>query len=108
MFNHPLLDNVQCGVYVPPGWTSLVEVLAVAIQVEIDKLPYDTRSLYTVTQIKEKFGALRFYMSHATPEMCKILNYAEDESTTVCDVCGGEGQLRGTNEWLRTRCDKHV
>lgn len=55
------------------------------------------------SQVKEKFGGLRFYMTHATDEMYDITDAAEQESEEICEQCGAPGELRG-NAWLTTLC----
>ena len=59
-----------------------------------------------VTQVKEKFGALRFYTT-ATTDLCQsIIDNAEIESTTICEACGRKGKLRKIG-WLVTLCWIH-
>lgn len=58
------------------------------------------------TQVKEKFGTLRFYMSSETVEISKIIDEAESKSEVTCEDCGKPGVLR-KGGWLRTLCDEH-
>lgn len=55
------------------------------------------------SQIKEKFGTLRFYMTHETTEMAAITDKAERQSSKTCEECGKPGKLRG-HGWYYTRC----
>jgi hypothetical protein len=55
------------------------------------------------SQIKEKYGTLRFYMTHGTEEMYKIVDNAERKSLKTCEECGKPGKLRGRG-WYYTRC----
>lgn len=55
------------------------------------------------SQVKEKFGTLRFYMTHQTEEMDKIISVAERKSAITCEECGKKGKLRGSG-WASTRC----
>lgn len=55
------------------------------------------------SQVKEKFGTLRFYMTGQTPEMDTIINEAERKSAVTCEACGKKGKIRG-HGWLSTRC----
>jgi len=59
------------------------------------------------TQVKEKYGTLRFYMSRQTTEMDPIIAKAERKSAKTCEVCGKPGKLRGSG-WLYTACARHV
>ena len=60
------------------------------------------------TQIKEKFGGLRVYMSQRSTEMNKSIDFAVNRARVTCDVCGEPGTFRDTTGWLRTRCDYHA
>jgi hypothetical protein len=55
------------------------------------------------SQVKEKYGTLRFYMTHATEEMYAITDKAERQSSKTCEECGKPGKIRGRG-WLYTRC----
>jgi hypothetical protein len=56
------------------------------------------------SQVKEKYGGLRFYLTHGTPEMYAIVGKAESQSLMTCETCGKPGKRRG-REWLYTRCN---
>ncbi len=60
-----------------------------------------------VTQVKEKYGTLRFYVNRATDEQFAMIQFAEAMSARTCEVCGIKGkQSRGG--WVVTRCQEHV
>jgi hypothetical protein len=59
------------------------------------------------SQVKEKYGTLRFYMSSETDEMDAAIHKAEYLSSKTCDICGKAGRLRGEH-WVQTLCDKCV
>jgi hypothetical protein len=65
---------------------------------------------YTVHQVKEKFGGLRFYIgSEADPdvqeEMRALIDEAERASERICEVCGSGGELsRSAGGWYQTLC----
>jgi hypothetical protein len=61
-----------------------------------------------VDQVKEKFGALRFYVSAETEEISKIIDDAERESVLTCEACGEPGRLRSVSAWYSTWCDMHM
>lgn len=54
-------------------------------------------------QVKEKFGTLRFYMTHQTEEMDAIITEAERKSSVTCEECGKPGKVIGGG-WLYCRC----
>lgn len=77
----------------------LVEKEKTRVDEEYDKVPI-------ATQVKEKFGTLRFYVHRATPEQYSYINFAESMSAVTCEVCGDKGK-RNNSGWLYTRCKKH-
>ena len=59
------------------------------------------------TQIKEKFGTLRFYY-HGGDEYIRGLDaMAESMSAVTCEDCGKPGKRR-SGGWVRTLCDDHA
>ena len=85
------------------GWDQIVLDLAR----ELDEIDPGWEPL----QIKEKFGALRFYWkkesSDGSPdEAWDAIERAERRSRETCEMCGREGRLRGKS-WVMTLCDEH-
>eukprot|EP00026_Physarum_polycephalum_P020832 Phypoly_transcript_23682.p1 GENE.Phypoly_transcript_23682~~Phypoly_transcript_23682.p1 ORF type:complete len:126 (+),score=9.50 Phypoly_transcript_23682:86-463(+) len=81
-------------VHVRSGWLPLLQQL-------VDKLValgWDRR----VSCIKEKFGELRIY-GNWTAEQREVVSWAELESATTCEMCGGPGENCGEN-WIFTLC----
>lgn len=98
------------GLSVSDGWFDFIWNLSAKleplIQKWIDENPeeeYHPRA----SQVKEKFGTLRFYMSGETEEMSKAISEAEDASATTCEECGKEGKLR-RGGWIVVLCDDHA
>lgn len=90
--DHPAWRSVDCG----PGWWPIVA-----------RLDQDLREVYPdyrVTQVKEKFGTLRYYTEGYTDAMGVRIREAEEESARTCEECGQPGTLR-TDRWYRTLCD---
>lgn len=56
------------------------------------------------TQVKEKFGTLRFYFVGGNDEVDDIIEEAELASSVTCEDCGQLGVLR-PGGWVRTLCD---
>lgn len=61
-----------------------------------------------VTQIKEKFGGLRFYYTGGSDYYRGLVDLVENMSYHICDVCGHPGTLNQRSGWLRTRCEEHL
>lgn len=59
------------------------------------------------TQIKEKFGTLRFYYNGGDDYISGLVSMAEEFSNRTCENCGNPGKSRG-NGWLYTACDFHT
>lgn len=56
------------------------------------------------SQVKEKFGCLRFYMSSETDEMSDLIEEAEEESSVTCSNCGLPGLPGNKGGWITTLC----
>lgn len=71
-----------------------------------EKLVEAIEKMPTLSQIKEKFGTMRFYVDGGTPEMHNYITFAEAMTSRTCEVCGAPGKSR-SGEWIRVLCDKH-
>lgn len=61
----------------------------------------------TASQVKEKFGGLRFYTNGATDKHHNYISFAESMSYCICEECGAPGK-RYTDGWHQTLCDIHA
>jgi hypothetical protein len=57
------------------------------------------------SQVKEKFGTLRFYMTSHSEEMHELIDQAEAISGKTCENCGGPGRLNNSG-WISCLCDE--
>ena len=80
------------------GWNQLIKELIE----ELMALGWDRK----VTQVKEKFGGLRFYIGGGSKEVHDAINRAENKSYTICEDCGSPGKLRSNRYWELTLCDE--
>lgn len=105
-------NTAMCwGFEVGDGWEPIIREAAEKLEPLIKKYNEETNEkdyLPRASQIKEKFGTLRFYMTCTTDEMDKITNEAENKSEVTCEQCGEKGELATTGGWLMTRCKKHL
>lgn len=104
--------NLMCfGFECGSGWYDLILNLSIKIEtltetlrddgIELDYLPM-------VTQVKEKYGGLRFYLTVSTNKMDELISKAEDDSLHICEECGAEGQLmKAYGRFLTTCCAVH-
>jgi hypothetical protein len=60
---------------------------------------------FSVTQVKEKFGSLRYYTGWETEAMSKYISVACHASANTCEVCGSWGK-RNSMGWISCLCDK--
>jgi len=87
------------------GWYDLIRELCEKIYPLLKDDIEDDREMYAV-QVKQKYGSLRFYMSHATDEIFDIIEEYEKKSTTICEDCGKPGYLNNKG-WISTLCEEH-
>ncbi len=84
---------------VGPGWGSLIE--------ELYKLCDENDIM--ITQVKEKFGGLRFYIGGAPFEIHDKIEEVEKRSLKICEQCGEPGKVGPIVKggyWVATLCDK--
>lgn len=87
------------------GWFPIVERL----HEEMAKIDPD----YTVQQVKEKFGGLRYYYEpsgdYGTPvadALYALVRAAEDLCSRTCETCGSPGSCCSVDGWFVTLCDR--
>ena len=71
------------------------------------KLDEETLKVPVASQVKEKFGGLRFYVQAATDKHYNYISFAESMSYRTCEECGAPGKTY-TDGWHRTLCDIHA
>jgi hypothetical protein len=86
--------GVECG----NGWFDVLWRLCE----DIEKL--NPPEEFEVTQVKEKFGSLRFYTWSSTDEIEDRIEKAERESGKTCEWCGKFGKRRDKG-WIVTMCN---
>jgi hypothetical protein len=88
------------------GWLTIVEELCELIQRHVDQKQKNNPSYpqIEVLQSKEKFGSLRFYVTHSDEYVNGLISMAESISGRTCESCGNPGTIRGKG-WIRVRCE---
>lgn len=59
---------------------------------------------FAVTQVKEKYGTLRFYCP-GTDAIYKYAALAEQLSAVTCELCGKPAKTKAVRGWYSTFCD---
>jgi len=98
-----LKNGIGCWSGIGKGWHKLV----IKLDKKIAKLYPD----YTIDQVKEKFGGLRYYIGSVPEgvfdEIHELISEAEAQSLKTCDTCGKTGKGVAIKGWWVTRCTKH-
>lgn len=110
------------GFCIGAGWYQIIRSLCHNIQSHIDSVECARTSLtlrnvwnrpipdqvpqVVVTQIKEKFGGLRFYYDGGDDMVEGMVHMAESWAANACETCGKPGKSR-SGGWIRTLCDEH-
>jgi len=100
MMETAMMWGFECG----SGWHSIIRNLSKEVEAEILKLPEESRQYCCASQVKEKYGTLRFYMHSQTDEMDWLISEAEHKSSITCELCGKKGSIRADG-WITVRCD---
>ena len=75
-------------------------------EIQLKEVPEACPQIFA-TQVKEKFGTLRFYYYGGDDIVAAIVAMGESMSSVMCEVCGAPGHERGGG-WIQTLCDKHA
>lgn len=89
----------ECG----KGWFNLIDSLCTCIQHYLDYKP--EVSQVVATQVKEKYGSIRFYFCGGDDYVRGLVTMAEYLSESTCEICGNLGKLNDDG-WMKVRCDK--
>lgn len=94
------------GLEIAPGWYPLVfELFGL-----LDDLQRWSGQAISVSQVKEKFGSLRVYMSGSGSirrDVDLLESLFERLSLRICDVCGAAGRRQPDDGYWCTRCVDH-
>ena len=92
--------------YMPKGWRAAFgEQMCEEINNEILTWDKTEREQFHVAQIKEKWGGLRFYVSHGSKKLYEIIDKYEQMSKFICIDCGAPATKMSTR-WISPYCDE--
>jgi hypothetical protein len=83
--------GIECG----DGWFDLLDDLSNKIE--------GLKLGIQATQVKEKYGTLRFYTNFYNEQVEEYIQEAERKSEYTCEVCGKPGALIAEG-WWKVRC----
>lgn len=83
------------------GWHEILR----ALEEQLNLIDPD----YTIQQVKEKFGGLRYYAStnESGSNFHDLIRLAEEKSEKTCEVCGRDGKTESIRGWWKTLCEEH-
>lgn len=102
------------GFAVGPGWWPILEALCGQIHHHVEWKQNQLEKYQrgegcpdvVVTQIKEKFGGLRFYYDGGDDMVDGMVRMAESWAARTCEECGAPGKSR-SGGWIKVLCDNH-
>jgi len=95
--------NLTYGFECKDGWYWLIDNLCDTIQTYIDN---NDINQVEVSQIKQKFGGLRFYTNGADDLIYGMIWFAEHLSYKICEKCGKPGEIRNERMFIETLCEE--
>lgn len=66
---------------------------------------YEAIPQVVASQVKEKYGSLRFYYNGGDSMIHGIVWLAEDMSYDICEVCGSTKNVTQTKGWITSLCE---
>lgn len=103
----PIQFGFECG----DGWYMLLNELMGNIANHIENRNRFNREKnepevrVDITQIKEKFGGLRFYYNGGDDYIDGMVTMAESLSYHICESCGTTKNIGYTKGWITTLCE---
>jgi len=88
----------------PDEWSIEMANKAI-VKAEFNEVP-PSMPYITASQVKEKFGGLRFYTNGYTDVIGGMISMAESMSHRTCEECGSPGRSNNYG-WISTLCDTH-
>jgi hypothetical protein len=84
------------GIATGNGWYHLIDALCIQLQRLTD---HDGAPQIIASQVKEKFGSLRFYTRESDSRQKAMIELVTEISQRTCDVCGAPVRLSRRGDW---------
>ncbi len=91
----------ECG----DGWFNILNQLCSTIE---HRSKHSDCDQVIATQVKEKFGTLRFYFNGGDDYIDGAVELAEMLSSVTCEKCGSPAKTENSGGWLSTSCGNHT
>ena len=106
----PVSQTAMCwGIETGDGWYDILDILCKQIQNHLEHNLRKDQDPVAVsveaTQVKEKFGGLRFYYIGGDEFIEGLIWMAEAISSRTCEECGSPGTQNKAG-WVRTLCSR--
>jgi hypothetical protein len=99
----PKESAMAFGISTGDGWYWIINHLCRALQGRTDEFG---EPQIVASQVKEKFGGLRFYVNGASDEQYSLIHFTESLSYSVCEECGTMDKVSLRKDgWIMTLCD---
>lgn len=99
----PIAFGFECG----DGWADILVELCEKIQLHLNTLDEESRKHIIASQVKEKYGTLRFYIDASDDTIEDLIEEAVEKSSKTCEICGKPGKTITDGYWLSTVCEEH-
>jgi hypothetical protein len=97
--------GISCG----DGWYTLIDEMCGNIQNRMENVnrskSEEEHLICEATQVKEKFGGLRFYVQGSDDFIDGIIDLAESMSYRICSECGNQSTPQKRRGWIYTLCN---
>ena len=101
----PETESAMClGLQVGDGWYALMDALCTQLQRSTDQ---DGSPQIFATEVKSKFGSLRFRTRDSDDCQKAMIALAREFSLRTCEVCGAPGRTISSRLMAGTRCANH-
>jgi hypothetical protein len=107
--NLPMQETAMCwGFDCGDGWFNIINQLCQNIQHHIDwkNKEKEVVAQVVVSQVKEKYGTLRFYYSGGDDTIDGMVSMAASMSGVTCEECGNIGEPNNGG-WIKVLCETH-
>ncbi len=100
--NLPMTQTCMCwGLECGDGWYDILDRLCEKIQNYVDATGC---SQVEASQVKEKFGTLRFYTHGGDETTEKFVDEVVEETYNICELCGSKEDIQPTTGWIQYLC----